>query len=655
MAFIASSSRPWLSQGLSQLANSKMSVSRGTRGRTEMEPAEADNSATGLLAFLEHERPYLLPDHLLCAAIQNEKVTSVGEVSPTTGPKGLDGAHGIASTIPYDLYGDGEACDVDLRSDSVNFRVAPGIDEASLRSMSDANSVEEFAKAVGIRLPRIIAGPLAAPPGSSTTTPPTYNHFEALRWAVARDAGKADYGLRLHNLARIVCHAYVFRTKSEAARRTSAMGYPRTMVSNLLTAELPTVSLPDYQAKCWVYIADELDPRYRAFLWMGVRGMHHYVADDQHSMYSSLESGPEALTEEVCFVRQSGDSPAPPTADDFLAVLSNPELALAYYYAYASSVGVNHASTQVLLQTVHMPYLSCDGENYVLPYCSRSPKLDGATYLLRPTGAIPPSQVLLNAGRVVYSAPLVCQRFWTGVGALLGGFAGGRGVSTPDVIAQAVGIMSDRVTSREVLRSVWACVSGGYAALEWMDPFASSVNGAYELAIEAYRKHVHLLAQARTTPGRVLAPVFTTGVDMTDAIPGLGAHGSGEARYLESVVYGLIAAEPVRCWFEPSAAVSQQAAAASQLARSWRAVVTWVRYSAEEIAKPKPRRSSSQARGPAPEITRVDTPTVPVLSFAHIVPPTTSGQWPADTASQASAPTVKPTPQRPSTPTTTAG
>ncbi|AWC67510.1 hypothetical protein KM761_s4gp1 [Betachrysovirus aspergilli] len=606
MAFVRDTQYPWRTQALAGFPVRFAEYKFGSRSKEVLPASGVDASPSGINSFIEHERPYLVPTEVAAGAARSGKLRSVAEVVDVSGPKGLDGAVAIHADIDYDLFQKDTAAQ--LTTEGTSFRVSPGVDESKRQAMEISESVEDFAKAVGIRLPRMVS--TGTTPVQAMGPGVSYNQFEALRWAVARDAGQSDYGLRLHNLARIVAHAHVWRLRNQAVRATPSMG--RTKFQAIMSAELPQIDSQRFLNDCWLYVGDETDPKYKAFLLMGVQGLQYYVDGAQQTVYSRLVSDPELVDQNVTFVLRSGQMTYP-TIASYREVLQSPELCLAYYYAYAASLGIGVGATHVLLQTILAPHIYNDAA--VLPYRSRHPRLDAATYLLR-TGGGTVSQVVGGCARLIYSAPVIATRYLAGVGAVLGGFARGVGISQPDVVAQVVGAVSDANTAREVSACVWSCVTGGYVALEWLDPFRPDPNDGIVNAISCYRQYLHLLGQARRAPAEALRGVFFDGVDMSNAIPGVAFQGSGEDRFKETLVYQLAAGTALKCRAEPDTpALFGSNPAALQLLRTWRAVVHWVRYNLVATEEATPARALS----PPP---RVDTPVGPVLTFAHAVPPT---------------------------------
>lgn len=604
MSFIRDEAHPWRSAALAKIPVRTIKIVAPSRGRVDLPCAEPDDNATGLSLWLEHERVYLVPSELVTSAAARGSIRSVAEIATADGQVGIDGAIVTPADLDYDLQAkDTQAA---LTTEGAHFSVRPLIDSARLDAMTSANTVESFAKAIDMKLPRIVTQSAATQPNL-----PTYNQFESLRWEVAREAGQADYGVRLHSLARIVCHATVLRAIGASPGLTPMMA--RGQMLACLTAETPSLLLGDFRNRCWIYLCDELDPRYRAFLVMGVRGLQHY-AGAQQTVYSRLLSEPEAGEEVINFVRRAGDLPivVPPPAA-YTEVLRSADLAMGYYFAYANSLGIGHKATQVLLQTMLGPHIW--GEHATLPYKAAFPRLDAATYLLRTRLGAENVAVPHGFDRLVSSAPLIARRFMASLGALLGDTYGGKRISIADVMAQVVGVMSSSDQARELLKQVWACTSGGYAALEWITPFQPNVPDGFERAVSAYRSSGHLIAQCRRTPCGLLTPVFTTGVPMRDAVLGVNL-GPSAPRHNELVIYQLAAGVPLKCRCEADyAGMYGPRIADLGIIRSWKAVVQWVRYDNLPIDTKPRRRTISQASLHSEEL-------APAMGFAHFLPET---------------------------------
>lgn len=585
MSFVSDPARPWCSLALSQLKSTVIKVQMPLSGRTEQGPSTHGDSVTGLSAFIEGERPFLLPLELVPHAIEDGCVTSVASLSDAGGRMGLDGAATLTAVVPYDMVAkDTRAA---LVTEGRFFRLAPSVHQDSLATMMTCNSVESFAKSVDMKLPRITS---AAMPTTAVGAA-YYNQFEQLRWAVAQHAGQSDYGVRMHNLARVVCHTAVRRHLDGAPKRTSMMS--KENMRSLVTAEMPTITALEFTNDAWLYVKDEMDPRYRAFLTMGARGLHHFVAPGQETVYSRLQSEPEVLAQRITFVRMCGEfAPVAPGLDAYLGVLSSFPLAVSYYYAYANSLGLGHQATQVLLQTALAPHVW--GPSAALPYRASHPRLDAATYLLRPSQVAPDVQCPTDIGRLVDATPLLATRLMSSLGALLTGFTAGRMVSLTEVLTQVAGVISEQGQARALMQQVLRYSSSGYAALEWIVPFSADPGDGFHRVVAAYRTGLQLLGQTRAAPVQSLSPLFASGVDMQDAMLASPFKHGGMVGYVESLVYQLLAGVPVKCASEQDTPASYGPnPAALGVVRSWKAVVTWVRYRRTA----KKRRSVGSASG----------------------------------------------------------
>ncbi|WAO97411.1 P3 [Setosphaeria turcica chrysovirus 1] len=594
MSFVSDPARPWCSLALSQLRTQVVSVQVPLRGRVEQGLSTHGDSVAGLAAFIEGEQPYLLQEEAVAHAIEDGCVASVSSLSDANGSMGLDGAATLVATVPYDMtLKDTRAA---LVTEGRFFRVAPSVHQDSLATMMMCNSVEEFAKTVAMKLPRITSSAMPTTGAGAAY----YNQFEQLRLAVAKDAGQSDYGVRLHNLARVVCHAAVRRHMSESPRRTVMMG--KGNMRSLVTAEMPTITAAEFRSDCWLYVKDEMDPRYRAFLTMGARGLHHFVSPGQETVYSRLQSEPEVISQRITFVRLCGEfTPVVPDAGAYVSVLGSLPLALSYYYAYANSLGLGHQATQVLLQCSLAPHVW--GATAALPYRASHPRLDAATYLLRADQVAPDVQCPGQVGRVIDSSPLLAYRVLAGLGALLTGFTAGRMVDLSEVLSQVAGVIAEQGQARALVAQVLRASCSGYAALEWINPFSMDPRDGFRRVVSAYRTGLQLLGQCRAAPIATLKPLFEDGVDMRDAMLASPFKASGMAGYVESVVYQLLAGVPVKCASEADTPGSFGPRPAELgMVRSWRAVVTWVRYRrAARKRRATSDSSSSKAHSPRAE------------------------------------------------------
>jgi len=611
MSFVSDPARPWCSQALAKLRTQVVTVEVPLRGRPEQGPSTHGDSVTGLSAFLEGERPYMLPEELVPHAITDGHIASVASLSDARATMGLDGAATIVATLPYDVLYKGTRAA--LITEGRFFRVAPSVHQDALATMMGCNSVEAFAKTVDMKLPRITS---AAMPSTGAGVA-YYNQFEQLRWAVAKDAGQSDYGVRLHNLARIVCHTAVRRHIGGAPKRTSMMS--KGNMRSLVTAEMPTITATEFLTDCWLYVMDEMDPRYRAFLTMGARGLHHFVLPGQETVYSRLQSEPEVLTQRITFVRKCGEfAPVAPDVTAYTDLLSSFPLAMSYYYAYANSLGLGHQATQVLLQTALAPHVW--GATATLPYRASHPRLDAATYLLRPSEVAPDVQCPVALGRVIDYMPLLASRVMAGLGALLTGFTAGRMVALSEVLSQVAGAISEQGQARALMQQILRYSSSGYAALEWISPFSADPADGFRRVTAAYRVGLQLMGQTRAAPIAALSPLFDKGVDMSDAMLASPFKAGGMVGYVESLVYQLLAGVPVKCASEQDTPGSYGAnPAALGIVRSWKAVVTWVRY--RRVGRSRRASPESNKPKPSPEPERESTAVAP-LSFLQQAPDT---------------------------------
>lgn len=394
----------------------------------EYDPIETDDDVVtgpdGVVNWLATTERWSPPRGEARIAMSSKKLVGTYEVGNCLDVCGLGSEMVVESTMDYEYYG--KQTRLVSTTDGYHYRAAPDLNAAAVNSMLSAQSVEEYAKTAGFKLPRITATDSAATPDplgvASEDSGMLVNRFEALRGEVGEHASQDDYGHRLHSLARIVLHSVVVKESAQLNKRRKAME-DRDHMQSILTASLPLIRLAGLRNSSWWYIGSELSPLYRAFLIMGARGLHHYTTAD--TVYASLVSEPEVSvleTTNIVFPRKTGQlapEAVAPHVDDYLRVLDNPELALSFYNAYAQSVGLVHEASEVLLQTAIGPFVW--GEVATMPYRSASPKMDGAAYLFTENTSKAHLNIL-NVESIVSRAAIVGQGYKVGAAALVGSF-----------------------------------------------------------------------------------------------------------------------------------------------------------------------------------------------------------------------------------------
>jgi len=395
----------------------------------------------------------------------------------------------------------------------------------------------------------------------------------------------------------------------------------RNSVRSLLTTETHTLTTAALQNSCWVYVADDLSEEYRAFLMMGVRGLQHYADEGSRTVYSRCVSEPEASDSsiDITFVHRAGAivRPAPPV-DAYLRVLRSPSRAAACYFAYASSLGIGVSVSQVLIQTVVGPFVW--GDKAVLPYRSCSPRLDAAPYLLGDTSTLPTLEPL-DVAQIVSCGAIIAERLLTALGATITGFANNAKVAMVDVLGAITGLVSSADQSRALISSILSANHPSSVGLHWVDPFRPEVSEGFDRCVHAYRRHHGLLTQFSKSPVRSLQPLLYGGVEMSAGVPG-GAMAS--TRYVETVVYQIVATGIVTCESERLTQGTVPNMALLGHLTAWRPQYNWVRYSARGSAPSKPVATQSADPGPADAQPEVVSKQSPPHHFSAVAPETST-------------------------------
>ncbi|QDB74974.1 MAG: hypothetical protein KM765_s4gp1 [Coniothyrium diplodiella chrysovirus 1] len=577
MAIAMDPEHPWRSMAFKHIPVTVITPPTISLPRTMSDkPGEYGSSQADVHEWLDYNADYRVPHSLAQVSMHEKTLGVVTEVLDISGHPTVDGSIVRVDDLEYDFQT--KATNVEYSHEGQHMSVQPQLNEAAVRSMTHSLSVEDFAKTAGFKLPRV-----TAPNGPQHVSPlgPTdgegggmlINRFEELRELARNRASSDDYGARLHNLARIVCHAVVSESMGSKHQPTKASSWTRTR--SILTAETPLLGQREMQTNSWWYIGSESAASFRAFLLMGARGLHYYVSPGSESVYSKLRSEPEVLSDRgVVFVRLTGSIPNPhPQPNDFLDVLSHSQMALDYYFAYAASLGIGHQATEILAQCAVAPFIY--SERAALPYKRNSPVLDACPYVLRPVL----EQKVMSVDSVqdlIFSAPVIAARTMAGLGAIITSFANGSRVATADVIAQLIGVLGNPDTARELVKQCHAAQSAGSIGLEWMSPFTDVTEG-YARCVNAYRRSGALLCQNRRSIVKELAPIWS-GVDMKNAM--FGAKMIRGSKYVELVMMQLAGGKALSCMSEKFVqnALDEDDYTGLAMMRSWKAAHVFSRY-----------------------------------------------------------------------------
>ncbi|QDB74978.1 MAG: hypothetical protein KM766_s4gp1 [Neofusicoccum parvum chrysovirus 1] len=496
--------------------------------------------------------------------------------------KSSDSALSRLNAVPYDYTG-GNSTVVEYTFAGKCFVVRPAINTTVVDAMYSAPTADKWAQATGIKLPRVIAqgqapGAVAGMPNPASAQQQAQQGFDSLRKHVVSCARGDDYGDRLFNLARVVLHAQVLHTLRKRPEVTPAMqttGGARSIAA-ADTPNLTPTQLMDARYT-YLYVHTDTSADYRAFLSMGVRGVQNYTGAFG-SVYSACTAEAEARADdELVFVRVGGDAPSPvgPGADAYTRVLSNPASCLAYYYAYASSMGLGGLATAVLAQAAHAPHIW--GSRAISPYRTGQPRLDACTYVLLPDQDVA-HVVLDDVRQLVHSAAIVANAYKAAIGGALMSYKSNRQVDDSLVVEQYVERLTDPEARRPLLRSITACLYSGTIGLEWLSPFSYDVQSGYQSCVAAYRDYGYLLAMYNRCPVGALTALFSTGVDMANSMVG---HGIADSQGSYAQTTGVLIAAGCQllgaCERWPVRLTAQLPQVAA-LTRGWKLVVTLVRF-----------------------------------------------------------------------------
>lgn len=608
MSFETDPQCPWRVKALSDVQLTIIKFDKAEYGEQE-DTARTDTGSgpSQVASWFEANAPFSVDDDSAKTGFHSNKLRVAYDVANRASNAGVDGVVSRKFDLSYDYRTPDTILEVS--NDWKTMVVQPELAEHAVASMTYDQSVEGFAKAAGFKLPRVTskdATPsVMAVPEKDTTM--LINRLESLRGTARKHATQDDYGLRLHNLARIVCHAHVVAGAGLDPRATEMMSQRSS--NSVLTAELPLISVAELYGSSWWYVGTDASAPFRAFLTMGARGLQHFASRGCETIYSRAMSEPEVSGGgRIAFVRLSGEYPSNIIpAYEFTNLLARPEVCLAYYYAYAANIGLGHEATEVLMQTAVGPHLW--GERARLPYKPTYPRLDACAYLFaekrgtdRPTAA--------EFKSVVNSACVIGTKLLVGLGAVITGFGTSAKTAGADVLSQVVGLLSNADQTRTLMREVCTCMSAGNVGLEWLDPFRLGVGEGFERCVEAFRKSGSLLSQYRRVPISALRGVFSGGVDMQDAV--IGSRTVGGDKYRELLIFQLAAGLPLSMKSEKFSQHSMPSGEYTRMGsmRAWVAVCRWVRYGA---VLPKPSSGSHRSVS-SNDTTRSMSPT-PSLNF----------------------------------------
>lgn len=624
MSFEPDSAAPWRSTVFAGVTVKHISIPDSVR---TYEPVEAvDDVPAGVdgvrdwLAVTERWAPARGEARI---GLTSGKVLGVYEVGDAKEVNALGSEHVVEGALDYEYYR--KQTRLVSTTDGYHYRAAPDLNAAAVNSMLNAQSVEEYAKTAGFKLPRIMApdGQATPDPLGSQAADNTLlvNRFEALRGMVGDHASQDDYGFRLHSLARIVLHSVVVRESARRNKRRHAMT-ERNNMRSVLTAALPMVRPEGLQNSSWWYVGSELSPLYRAFLVMGARGLHHYTSED--TVYASLLSEPEVGQLDktpIVFTRKTGhmaDVDVAPHVDDYLRVLDNPELAISFYNAYAQSVGLVHEAAEIMIQTAVGPFIW--GDVATMPFRAASPKMDGAAYLFTENTS-KAHLSLLSVESLVGRAAIVGKGYLAGAAALVGSFKRSAKILTGDVLARALGALSDGVQARTLGMEIWLNLSGCSASLEWIHPF-DDVNAGVARAVSAFRSAGWLLAWYNSPPVVAMAGVFDRGVQMSGAVVGESSYRGDH--YKEMLIFQLAQGRPLQLMSESyaQAALTPREYQTMGAMKAWLAVCRPMRFISRESDAPASRPKSERVAVEEPEHREEVSAS---LQFLKAIPGTDSG------------------------------
>nr|QVU39984.1 hypothetical protein [Magnaporthe oryzae chrysovirus 1] len=564
----------WRSTDLAFAPVREVSVQSAVRGRDDNEAA-----GTGFSGDKETEAWYNgsarvpIDDMCLTAGMRAGVLKLAVEIGSAK-PSSADEAVVQLRSVPYSYVG--KPLTVSLSHAGRHFVARPALNETVAMAMYEAPTADKWVAATNFKLPRTVAAPGAAPQvpglpngggGANLGLP---NNFDAVRRVLVECARGDDYGYRLFSLARVVMHAETMRRSGISPRETPVMA-DQNMFS-ITTGDTPHLTEAQINNYAYAYNHTEQSPQYRAFLTMGLRGVGHYAMPG--TIYSDGDYPAEcAANHPISFVRVGGPPPAnvAPDPPHYTAVLSNPGLALSYYWAYAYSMGLGRVAGAILAQASLAPHIW--GSAAVAPYKNCAPKLDAAAYLLLPDQET--AHVTADSAReLVANAAVLSEAYLAGIGATLMSARDGGHQDTALMMRAVTEKLSDPETRRGAMLSITSRLCPGGVGMEWLSPFSYDVLDGTERCIRAWRNHGFLLALYDTSPVAALAPLFSTGVAMNNSLLDRKSVVTG-AEYPQLVACALAGRAELagRCE-KPSQAYLAALAGHSARMRAWTVVVT---------------------------------------------------------------------------------
>lgn len=612
---------PWRGAALAGIPVRRITVvplsSVRVDGEYNDEAATTDNGAKAFLA--DYNKP-LLADR----EARNAMLTGLVEVDvglTTTDVSSVDNAIGLQYTQPY-TYSGHRATALHFSHAGRHFSVRPQINETVAEAMYSGSTVDKWAQAASVKLPRVTASSRAGSavpglPGDAGAGPPTTTDFEALRRAAIECIRSDDYGDRLATMARLVHHVRVWHTMGIVADPVNTDSGP---LYSILSADTVHLSPAQLRNNLYLYTHTEDSDEYRAFLLMSVRGLHNYVGQAP-TVYSECRVEVEAESEApIVFVRTGGEprSSWAPGHDAYKRVLGNPQLCLGYYYAYARSLGLGGQATAVLVQSALAPHVW--NKAAVSPYKNNSPRLDACTYAILPSSDDAHTFVT-ETTNLVHNAAIYAEAYKAGLGCLLTAHSAGRDVDSAGVVSQRIGYLSDPETRRTIARAVSSLLCTGNVGLEWITPFSYDVQTGFNECVSSWRSSGYLLSLYNKIPVSSLAGCFTTGVVMRNAMIGRKMVKTAD-RYAQVVMCSLATQCDLPCQSEQlDRAMVARLARSGIVLREWRAVARVVGFRGTPPKNTALERSPPRWAESEQELTSVSTgieaPGITVAKSTH--------------------------------------
>lgn len=580
MGLAVDTAHPWRSAAFSGIPVVRVRVPRPVRGVVNDNHAvEAGMTDKTCKAWLDDVVLTRLSDIDAVNAITTGRLVAEVEIGSVEN-KSVDDARAYFRTMRYTYTGQ-KKTQIHLTHAGKHIVVRPRVDGTVVDAMYSAPSVDKWIQAAGIKLPRVVAAPRVTgsvagmPSHDPNAIVPTSSEFEGLRKTAAMHAKSDDYGDRLFNLARVVCHSRVAKIVRREHEVTPYMH--KSKMYSILSANTPNLTAADIRTNVYLYTHTDDTEEYRAFLAMGVHGMHNYAGSFE-SIYSECRVEAEAtLKDDVVFIRVGGEQPnvVSPTTGAYLRVLDNPELCVAFYYAYARSMGLGESATAVLIQTAHAPHMWLD--QAISPYKNCRPKLDACRYAILPDDDTAYTTLTSTKG-LIQTAAITAQAYKAGLGCLVMGFKSGKDVDEKGVVSQWMERLADPELRRTIARAVCNRMNHGNVGLEWFTPFSYDARGGYAECVEAWRESGYLLGLYRTCPVSSVTACFTTGVDMANAMIGKKMVDRPNA-YAQVVMCALMAGGQLPGMCEPiTTGLANRLNGVAPGLRSWVPVVTVTRF-----------------------------------------------------------------------------